>query len=146
MTFVPMQELISDSAQGAAALASLLIAFGVLAFTLAIIGTYGVVAYVTGLRRREFAVRQAVGAEPVQIETLVLGQGLLLWVLGTVVGVGCALIFARSLAAELYRVSLYSPATYVLPAVVVGAAVMLASWIPARGARKLDLIGQIRPE
>ncbi|MGA7537460.1 MAG: ABC transporter permease [Steroidobacteraceae bacterium] len=144
--FVLMQELISNAAQGAAALASLLIAFGLLAFTLAIIGTYGVVAYVTGLRRREFAVRQAVGAEPVQIETLVLSQGLVLWVLGTVVGVGCALVFARSLAAELYRVSLYSPATYALPAVVVGAAVMLASWIPARGARKLDLVTQIRPE
>ncbi|MGH8290513.1 MAG: ABC transporter permease [Steroidobacteraceae bacterium] len=143
---VPMQELISDSAQGTAALASLLIAFGLLAFTLAIIGTYGVVAYVTGLRRREFAVRQAVGAEPVQIETLVLGQGLVLWVLGTVVGIACALMFARSLAAELYRVSLFSPATYALPAVLVGAAVMLASWIPARGARKLDLVAQIRPE
>ncbi|MGA7538062.1 MAG: FtsX-like permease family protein, partial [Steroidobacteraceae bacterium] len=89
---------------------------------------------------------QVVGAEPVQIESLVLGQGLVLWVLGTVVGVGCALIFARSLAAELYRVSLYSPATYALPAVVVGVAVMLASWIPARGARKLDLVAQIRSE
>jgi putative ABC transport system permease protein len=144
--FAPMQELISDSAQGAAAVASLLIAFGLLAFTLAIIGTYGVVAYVTGLRRREFAVRQAVGAEPVQIENLVLGQGLVLWVAGTVVGVCCALVFARSLAAQLYRVNLFSPLTYVLPAVVVGAAVMLASWIPARGARKLDLVAQIRPE
>jgi putative ABC transport system permease protein len=144
--FLPMPEQIRNAAQGAAALASLLIAFGLLAFTLAIIGTYGVVAYVTGLRRREFAVRQAVGAEPVQIESLVLGQGLALWALGTVVGVGCALIFARSLAAQLYRVSLYSPATYAVPALVVGAAVMLASWIPARGARKLDLVAQIRPE
>jgi len=146
IAFAPMRELISDSAQGAAALASLLIAFGLLAFTLAIIGTYGVVAYVTGLRRREFAVRQAVGAEPLQIESLVLGQGLLLWVLGTLVGVGCALIFARSLAAELYRVSVFSPASYALPAVVVGVAVMLASWAPARGARRLDVIAQIRPE
>jgi ABC-type antimicrobial peptide transport system permease subunit len=146
IAFAPMQELISDSAQGAAALASLLIAFGLLAFTLAVIGTYGVVAYVTGLRRREFAVRQAVGAEPVQIETLVLSQGLVLWGLGTLLGEACAVIFARSLAAELYGVSLYSPATYALPAVVVGIAVMLASWIPARGARKLDVIVQIRPE
>ena len=146
IAFAPMRELIGDSARGAAALASLLIAFGLLAFTLAIIGTYGVVAYVTGLRRREFAVRQAVGAEPVQIESLVLGQGLALWALGTVVGVGCALIFARSLAAELYRVSLFSPVTYALPTLVVGAAVMLASWIPARGARRLDLVAQIRPE
>jgi predicted permease len=144
--FASMQELISDSAKEAAALASLLIAFGLLAFTLAVIGTYGVLAYVTGLRRREFAVRQIVGAEPRQIESLVLGQGLLLWVLGALIGVGCALVFARSLAAELYRVSLYSPATYALPAVVVGVAVMLASWVPAHGARNPDLIAQIRPE
>jgi putative ABC transport system permease protein len=146
MAFAPMHRLISDSAQGTAALASLLMAFGLLAFTLAVIGTYGVVAYVTGLRRREFAIRQTVGAEPVQIESLVLGHGLVLWVLGTLLGVGCALVFARSLAAELYRVSLYSPATYAVPAGVVGLAVMLASWIPARGARKLDLVAQIRPE
>lgn len=144
--FASMPELISDSAKGAAALASLLIAFGLLAFTLAVIGTYGVLAYVTGLRRREFAVRQIVGAEPLQIESLVLGQGLLLWVLGASIGVGCALVFARSLAAELYRVSLYSPATYALPAIVVGVAVMFASWIPAHGARNPDLIAQIRPE
>jgi putative ABC transport system permease protein len=146
IAFAPMRELIGKAARGAAALASLLIAFALLAFTLAIIGTYGVVAYVTGLRRREFAVRQAVGAEPVQIESLVLRQGLLLWALGALVGVGCALIFARSLAAELYRVSVLSPLTYALPAAVVGAAVMLASWVPARGARKADLIAQIRPE
>jgi putative ABC transport system permease protein len=143
---VPMRELISDSAQGTAALASLLIAFGLLAFTLAIIGTYGVLAYMTGLRRRELAVRQVLGAEPVRIEFLVLGQGVLLWVLGTLAGVGCALIFARTLAVELYEVSVFAPATYVLPAIIVGAAVMLASWIPARGARKLDLVAQIRPE
>jgi putative ABC transport system permease protein len=146
IAFAPMRELISDSAQGAAALASLLIAFGLLAFTLAIIGTYGVVAYVTGLRRREFAVRQVVGAEPAQIESLVLGQGVMLWVLGTLAGVGCALVFARSLAADLYEVSLLSPATYLLPAVVVGVAVMLASWIPARGARKRALIAEIQSE
>jgi putative ABC transport system permease protein len=144
--FASMHELISDSAQGAAALARLLVAFGLLAFTLAIIGTYGVVAYVTGLRRREFAIREAVGAEPVQVESLVLRQGLLLWVLGALVGIAFALVFARSLAAELYGVSLFSPTSYAVPALVVGAAVMLASWIPARGARKLDLIAQLRRE
>ncbi|MBW4053697.1 MAG: FtsX-like permease family protein [Proteobacteria bacterium] len=146
IAFSSMRSLISESTQGAAALASLVIAFGLLAFALAIIGTYGVVAYVTGLRRREFAIRQAVGADPGQIESLVLNQGLMLWAVGTLVGVGCALLFARSLAAELYRVSVFSPATYAWPAVVVGTAVMLASWIPARGASKLDLITQIRPQ
>ena len=141
-----MHELISESAQGAAALASLLTAFGILAFTLAVIGSYGVLAYTTGLRRRELAVRQVVGAEPVQIESLVVRQGLMLWALGTLLGVGCAFVFARSIAGELYRVSVFSPGTYAVPAVVVGAAVMLASWIPARGIRRLDLAGQIRSE
>lgn len=144
--FVSLQDLISNSARGAAALASLLIAFGLLAFTLAVIGTYGVVAYMTGLRRREFAVRQAVGAEPIQIEFLALSQGMFLWVLGVLVGSGCAFAFARSLAAELYGVTRYSPAVYGVPALVVGAAVMLASWIPAHGALNLDLVAQIRQE
>ena len=71
---------------------------------------------------------------------------MVLWVLGTLAGVGCALALARPLAGELYRVSVFSPGTYALPAIVVGAAVMLASWLPARGARKLDLVAQIRPE
>jgi ABC-type lipoprotein release transport system permease subunit len=53
-----------------------------------------------GLRPREFAIRQAVGAEPVQIESLVLSQGLTLWALGALLGVGCAVVFARSLATE----------------------------------------------
>lgn len=52
----------------------------------------------------------------------------------------------RSLVAELYRVSALSPASYVLPALEVGTAVMLASWIPARSARTLDLIVQTPPE
>jgi predicted permease len=146
IAFAPMRERIRHAARGAAALASLLIAFGLLAFTLAVIGTYGVVAYVTGLRRQEFAIRQAVGAEPAEIESLVLRQGLLLWALGALVGIACALIFARGLAAQLYRVSLLSPVTYGFPAAIVGAAVFLASWIPARGARKLDLIAQVRAE
>jgi ABC-type antimicrobial peptide transport system permease subunit len=146
IAFVPMHELISASAQGTAALASLLIAFGLLAFTLAVIGTYGVVAYVTGLRRQELAIRQVLGAEPGQIEALVLRQGLFLWVLGTATGTCCAIIFARSLTVELYQVSLLAPATYALPALVVGAAVLIASWIPARSARNLDLATQIRPE
>ncbi len=146
IAFVPMRELIRNAARGASALASLLIAFGLLAFTLATIGTYGVVAYVTGQRRREFALRQAVGAAPGTIELLVLRQGAVLWLLGTLLGVGCALLFARSLAADLYRVDALSPLTYALPALVVGGAVMLAAWIPARSTRRLDLNAQIGPD
>jgi hypothetical protein len=137
-----MHELIRDAAPGAAGLARSLIAFGLLA----VIGTYGVVAYVAGLRRREFAVRQAGGAEPAQFGSLVLGQRLLPWALGALLGVGCALVLAKDLAAELYRVRFFAAETDVLPAAMVGAAVMLAAWVPARAAPKLDVIAQIRPE
>ncbi len=143
---VSMDELISVCAQGAAGLASLLIALGLPAVTLAFIGTYAVAAYVTELRRREFAARQAGGAEPALIESLVQGQGFLLWLLGSLVGADCVLISARGLAAELYRVSIFSPETYLPPAVAVGPAVVLAAWVAAGGARQLDIVAQIRPE
>lgn len=146
LNFQPMQQLIAHSAQGASALASLLIVFGLLAFVLASVGTYGVVAYLTGLRRREFAIRQALGAQPFQIEWLVLGQGLALWLCGALLGVGFAFVFARFLQSELYKVSVLTPAAYLVPACVLGLVVAFASWLPARRARRLDLLSLLRPQ
>ncbi|MGH8428026.1 MAG: ABC transporter permease [Gammaproteobacteria bacterium] len=141
-----MHSLIADSAQGTSALATLLIAFGLLAFVLASVGTYGVVTYLTRLRQREFAVRLVLGARPGQIEWLVLGQGIALWAAGAVFGVGLALLFGRFLRSQLYGVSLLSPAAYMVPALVLGLVVVLASWLPARRMRRTALAETLNPQ
>ncbi|MGH8273335.1 MAG: FtsX-like permease family protein, partial [Gammaproteobacteria bacterium] len=141
-----MRGLIADSTQGTSALATLLIAFGILAFVLASIGTYGVVAYLTRLRRREFAIRLVLGARPWQIEWLVLGQGVALWAFGAVIGIGLAFLFGRFLHGQLYGVSLLSPAAYIVPALVLGFVVALASWLPARRVRRTALAETLNPQ
>lgn len=134
-----MRDLVADQLQGTSALATLLIAFGLLAFVLASVGTYGVVAYLTRVRQREFAIRVALGARPWQIEWLVVGQGVALWAAGTVVGVGCAVLFGRFLSGELFGVNPLSPLAYIAPALVLGLIVTLASWLPARRVRRTAL-------
>ncbi|MGH8273078.1 MAG: ABC transporter permease, partial [Gammaproteobacteria bacterium] len=141
-----MRGLIADSTQGTSALATLLIAFGILAFLLASVGTYGVVAYLTRLRRREFAIRLVLGARPWQIEWLVLGQGIALWAFGAVIGIGLAFLFGRFLHGQLYGVSLLSPAAYIVPALVLGIVVALASWLPARRVRRTALAETLNPQ
>ncbi|MGH8161157.1 MAG: FtsX-like permease family protein, partial [Gammaproteobacteria bacterium] len=141
-----MRGLIADSAQGTSALATLLIAFGILAFGIASVGTYGVVAYLTRLRRREFAVRLVLGARPWQIEWLVLGQGIALWAFGAVIGIGLAFLLGRFLRGQLYGVSLFSPAAYIVPVVVLGIVVALASWLPARRVRCTALSETLNPQ
>lgn len=134
-----MHELIGESVRGTSALVTLLTAFGLLALALASVGTYGVVAYLTRMRRHEFAIRIALGARSWQIEWLVLAQGLTLWVVGTVIGIGCAVVFGHLLRDELNGVSLLSPAAYIIPAIVLGAVAVFASWLPARRVRRTAL-------
>lgn len=141
-----MRELIGESAQGTSALATLLIAFGLLAFALASVGTYGVVAYLTRLRRREFAIRIALGARPWQIEWLVLAQGIALWACGAALGIGLGILLARFMAGALYEVSLLSPAAYIVPALVLGCVVTVASWLPARHVHHAALAESLNPE
>ncbi|HET7369385.1 MAG TPA: ABC transporter permease [Gammaproteobacteria bacterium] len=134
-----MEQYISSSAQDTSALAALLIACGTIALALASIGTYGVIAQLGRARRREFAVRVALGARPGQIEGLVLRSGLVLWAIGSLAGVGLAIWMGLLFSDRLYKVSLFDPAPYVTAAGVIGVIVLLASWLPARSARRLDL-------
>ncbi len=141
-----MRGLIAESSRGTSALATLLIAFGILAFVLASVGTYGVVAYLTRLRRREFAIRLVLGARPGQIEWLVLAQGIGLWALGAVLGIGFAILFGRLLGGSVGGISLFSPAAYIVPAIVLGIVVALASWLPARRVRRTALAETLNPQ
>lgn len=142
----PIQTYINSSAGDTAALATLLIACGVVALALASIGTYGVIAQLSRNRRREFAVRVALGALPGQIEALVLRSGLLLWAIGSLVGVGLAVWMGLLFSDRLYKASVMDPGPYLVAAGLIGVIVLLASWLPARAARRLDLADVLHGE
>ncbi len=114
--------------------ASVLAAFGLSAMVLAIVGVYGVLSYAMARRRRELAVRMALGAHPRQVGRLVMASGLKLAGTGVVIGIAGAAAGSRVIEALLYEVSPSDPLTLIDVAVVLIAAAAAASWVPARRA------------
>jgi putative ABC transport system permease protein len=118
-------------------------AFGLL---LAALGIYGVVAYSTGRRTREFGVRIACGARPADVLGMVLLDGLRTTAAGLAIGIAGALALARLLEKYLYEVKPSDPATLVTVAVVLAMVAALASFIPARRALRADPVTSLRQE
>ena len=113
---------------------AVLAAFGLSALLLAAVGVYGVLAYAMTRRRREMAVRMAIGATPGEVRKLALNAGVRLGVFGIIAGLVLALAGGRVVRSLLFEVSATDPVTIVgVGAVLLGAA-LLASWIPARRA------------
>ncbi len=127
-------------------LSTLLLIFAGLALTLSTLGLYGVLAYSTVRRSREIGVRMALGARPDQILTLILGHGMQLLVFGLTLGLAGALLFSRVLRSFLFQVSPLDPAIYVGVSLLLALAALVASWIPARRATRIDPINALRAE
>jgi predicted permease len=144
--FSSMNRLIAASAKGASAVASLVIASGLLAFVLAVVGTYGVVAYVAGIRRQEFAIRQALGATAQQIQGIIMNQGFRLWGLGVALGVCTTIVLAPFLQAQLYQVSVHNAGAYLAPPIALGCVVAVASWLAVRQQWKVGLNELLQPD
>lgn len=117
---------------------SLLSAFAVLAFFLAIIGIYGVMSISVNGRVREFGVRLALGARAVDVLSLVLRQGLLLAVAGIAIGVVGAIFVSRFLRGLLFSVDPIDAVTFVSVALMLATAALIACWLPARRATRAD--------
>ena len=111
--------------------------FGIVALVLAAIGTYGVIAFAVSQRTREIGIRIALGATGSNVMRLIVGQGFALVVVGSLVGVAAALLATRVLASLLYGVAPTDPATFIAIVALLGTAVLLASWIPARRASRI---------
>jgi predicted permease len=121
-------------------------AFALTALLLAMAGVFGVLAYSVAQRTQEIGVRIALGATPGNILKLVLGQGLLTVVIGTVVGLAGSLLLTRTMRSLLFEVSPNDPVTMVGVAALLILIATLASYIPARKATRVDPIVALRYE
>ena len=117
--------------------AMLMGAFAAIAMLMAVIGTYGLVAYGVSQRLHEIGVRVAMGARPADILRLVMGRSLALALAGIAVGVGSAAVLTRGLQKLLFGVKPLDPATFAVVAAVLVGAVLAASFIPARRATQV---------
>jgi hypothetical protein len=120
--------------------------FGGIALVLAVVGVYGVKAYAVVRRTREIGVRIALGARPSDVLSLILKQGALQTAAGVGLGVAIALLAGRVLSRMLYRVDAADPLALAASAAILTAAVLLACWLPARRATRVDPIIALRAE
>jgi len=129
--------------RAAAAMVSL---FGGLALVLAVVGVYGVMAYAVVRRTREIGIRTALGAEPGTVLRMILREGLLMTLGGAALGFLLALGIGRVLSGMLYQVSPVDPVAFTLAPAMLVATALLACWLPARRAAKVDPMVALRNE
>lgn len=142
--FASMQERLRDSLWRQRFSASVLGAFSLAALGIAVLGVFGVTSYLVARRSHEIGVRMAIGAAPGDILRMVLGQGLVLVILGIVAGVLGALALTRTLQGLLFAVKPEDPATFAVVAVVLTGSAMLACLLPARRAARVDPVVALR--
>ncbi len=141
-----MNELISNSVAQPRFYVMLLSLFAGLALILAAFGVYGVMAYSVALRTRDIGIRMALGATPRDIFKYVLGQAVLLTLIGLAIGLVLTIISTRVMSSLLYEVSPLDPLTIGATSLLLLAVALLASYLPARRATKVDPIVALRYE
>ena len=124
----------------------LLVLFAALALGLAAVGISGVLAFGVSRRTREIAIRLALGAHPRDVLRLVVGQGMQLVVAGILLGIAGALALTRLMASLLYSVSPTDPATFVVVSVLLALVALIACYVPARRAMRVDPMVALRTE
>jgi putative ABC transport system permease protein len=124
----------------------LILAFAGMALFLACLGVYGIVSYSVSQRTREIGLRMAMGAQKHDIVGLILGQGLRLVLTGVGIGVAASAAVTRLLSSQLFAVSPTDPLTFLGVAALLAALALLACWVPARRAARVDPMVALRYE
>jgi predicted permease len=125
---------------------ALTLAFASIAATLAVIGIYGVLSWSVTQRFGEIGVRMALGARGDDIVGMILKQGGRLILIGLALGFVAALALGRAMASQIYEVSASDPAVFAIALAGLASAALLASWLPARRASRIDPINALREE
>jgi putative ABC transport system permease protein len=141
-----MQQLVDDSISTRRLTLVLLGIFSALALILAAIGIYGVMAYSVALRTQEIGIRMALGAQQKDVLRLILGQGARIAFFGVAIGLAAAAALARLLSSLLFSVSSSDPLTFAVGSILLVAVALLACYIPARRALRVDPIIALRYE
>jgi len=142
----PMIERVQETWGTQRLLSFLFSIFAGLALLLATVGLYGLLAYTTLKRVREIGIRLALGARPAQIRVLVLSHGMQLFLIGSVIGLVTAFALSRALQSVLFDVKGIDPRIYFGVGLLLFSATLIASWIPARRASRVDPIIALRTE
>ncbi len=142
----PLETLMVIQDAGNRVMTKLMVFFGALAMLLGVIGIYGVMSHLVTQRTHEIGIRLALGAGPLEVMRLFIGQGLKLALIGIAVGVLGALGATRSLATMLYQVTPNDPLTFIGVAILFAAVTAAACYIPARRGMRVDPMVALRYE
>jgi ABC-type antimicrobial peptide transport system permease subunit len=122
----------------------LLVGFSAVALLLAAAGVYGILALQVGQRRPEIGIRLVLGARPAAVASAVVGRALRLGLLGVAAGTAAGLVLTKYMSSLLYDVKASDPQTFVLTGLILLGVALVASWIPARRATRVDPVEVVR--
>ena len=141
---VPLGEYTEVATFGQKVAANLMGALGLMCLLLAAMGLYSVMSYSVSQRIPEIGIRMAMGARPRNVILMVVGQGMTLAAAGMAVGAVGALATTRMVASMLFRVTAADPMTFVLTGLFLSTVALVATWLPAFRATRIDPMGALR--